>query len=575
MQAGLGTTNSSGTFTYQKSGPDSALFTSWDALAGNLSGQLFFTSPTAGCYYNTNSSGTQSGTFTMVDGAPIFLGHAKISPDAARAGSVYFAADGNPVSLSVTNQSGQVWTLSVPADALLMPVTITMTPSAGVDASQSLFPILASVQLDPDGTQFVDPPTLTVTAPGPLNTHATLLMGGHDGRDLCLVPTTNQAGVFSMPVWHFSSTSVGNPSDSQWQNLVNQAQNAYNSLVDAVNSVINKASRQHPPLPPNVTMTCKDDGQSGISQFVYSMESSLDILVSQLRAVTVLIAALGSGEAVLENQLLQAYDDGPVQELVNTYQGDPLKFFSVASVVNAIAARGGPALPPAISPALKHWAKDTYDFYLFKLTEQHDYTMIQIFPKVFDRVSLAAPGVVAPGKYITDFNNAQVFSVTLDIDMAGAITEETESMAGGFTTVQSLAFPLHASGTMNYDAGFGPTGSGYALVLPESYPLQVDLLSIDACQNKQLTFAIDRFGAGSETWSSMGHAVTIPGYLQTYAPAAFNGNVIKGGSNDGWYSFTAHLQNRNETAVEDSFSQTAGASGEQVTIHVTIEHTPQ
>ena len=155
----------------------------------------------------------------MGEGAEEFLGNIKYTPDLARAGSLYFPADGTTATLSVTNAGGWVWTLTFPADALITPREITMTPFASVDSGDALLPITTGVQLEPDGIQFSDGVTLTVTPSVALGSHASLMMAGDNGSAIYFVQTTNQMNNYSTVLFHFTSGGATDPSDQQVNNI--------------------------------------------------------------------------------------------------------------------------------------------------------------------------------------------------------------------------------------------------------------------------------------------------------------------------------------------------------------------
>ena len=183
--AGTGATNGSGTYSYTVTGPNTAAISYQDSDSGaTCEEQLFFTSVDAGCFYTTNAAtaGFQSGSFTLDTGPVLFLGNVHFTPDTARGTSGYFPADGTPVSLSVTDAAGYVWSLNVPGDALLEPATLSMTPAAAVNTNQSVLPISSGVQLGPDGIVFCDGVTLTLKAPAGAG-RARDVDGGRGRRD--------------------------------------------------------------------------------------------------------------------------------------------------------------------------------------------------------------------------------------------------------------------------------------------------------------------------------------------------------------------------------------------------------
>jgi hypothetical protein len=235
--AGTGATNGSGSYTYTVSGPNTAAISYHDSVSGAVCNeQLFFTSVDAGYFYTTNTAaaGFQSGSFTLETGPALFLGNVHFTPDTARGASVYFPADGTPVSLSVTDAAGYVWSLNFPGDALLEPATLSMTPAAAVDTNQSVLPISSGVQLGPEGIVFCDGVTLTLTAPAALGAYATLMMGAGDGTGLNLVQTATQANTYSTTLFHFSSGWMSDPDASSMQNLIDQAIADYSEALTRI-----------------------------------------------------------------------------------------------------------------------------------------------------------------------------------------------------------------------------------------------------------------------------------------------------------------------------------------------------
>ena len=65
IAAGPGVTNSTGTYTFTKTSPDTVQITATDSLAGTLKEKLYFTSPNTGYFFITNATGWQSGKFTL------------------------------------------------------------------------------------------------------------------------------------------------------------------------------------------------------------------------------------------------------------------------------------------------------------------------------------------------------------------------------------------------------------------------------------------------------------------------------------------------------------------------------
>src|SRR5581483_9934945 len=118
ISGAVGATNDSGTYTYTKIGPDTAVLAYSGAKVGSISQKLVFTSASSGRFYSTNGAAFQFGAFTMANGPVVFLVNFSYTADSARGASSLFPANGTPATISVTNSVGDIWTLNIPADAL-------------------------------------------------------------------------------------------------------------------------------------------------------------------------------------------------------------------------------------------------------------------------------------------------------------------------------------------------------------------------------------------------------------------------------------------------------------------------
>ena len=103
---------------------------------------------------------------TLNPQAPADLGSISYTLDTARKASAAFdPTSGNSLNLAAKDANGYVWMLIIPAGALPTAKTITMTPFATMDTSQSVARIVSGVQLEPDGLYFADGVLLTVRPP--------------------------------------------------------------------------------------------------------------------------------------------------------------------------------------------------------------------------------------------------------------------------------------------------------------------------------------------------------------------------------------------------------------------------
>ncbi len=403
---GPGVASSSGTYAYVQLGPDDGMISCQDSLAGVVNSQIVLTSPQSGYFYTTNSSGFQSGTFTMAEGSVEFLGNVTFTPDAAKAQSLAFAADGSPASLSVTNGAGWVWMLNFPADALIVPRTITMTPFASVNDSNSLLPVTAGVQLEPDGIQFNDGVTLTVTPPSPLGSHATLLMAAVDGSGIYFVQTTNQANTYSTTLFHFSSAEATDPSEQQWNNFANTVlpkleadyQNAVNQLSALERLVV------QPPEPPDYDWKCDPNDNAAQDAQIDAYQTNL--FAKETAAIQRVISLgiqlrlysdpMGDNAISVSRQLIETAMYRKVDTLFSQYSGDPKKMRAVSCIAINVSSQdmlfSGDGRQDWIQETLS-WGSRVVDYYFGELRDEHLYSKALVVFQVEQSMALLGADV--------------------------------------------------------------------------------------------------------------------------------------------------------------------------------------
>ncbi|APW39880.1 hypothetical protein RD110_23935 [Rhodoferax koreense] len=107
----------------------------------------------------TGASGA-AGTTLTVDASPL---RATLAADTARSVTQTVSPTGGTVT--ATGADGTVFTLTVPADAMVQAIDITMTPLSSVSVPGLATGAGYGVQLGPEGASFLDFVTLTITPP--------------------------------------------------------------------------------------------------------------------------------------------------------------------------------------------------------------------------------------------------------------------------------------------------------------------------------------------------------------------------------------------------------------------------
>ena len=479
LVAGPGTSGGSGTYHYTTADTNRGLLTYTDAGGGGqFNALLVFNSPGSGYFYltNTTSSGYEAGTFTLANGPVDFLGNVKFTPETARACSLTFPADGSVGYLSVTNAAGWVWSLNIPGDALTEPQTITMTPFSKADSSQSLLPITNGVTLEPDGLQFCEGVTLTVVPPAPLGAHASLLMAGNDGADLCLFETASQSASLSTTLLHFTSGGVTDPSASEWAAYVAshlpKAQAAYAQATNEVQSLLPRATNQPPP-PPDYIWRCSLNDPVAIQQidaYIGRIFTNETKAIKRLRSTAKQLAALGqdpgSAPTNLVKKLIETDEFGQVNNLMARYyttnvadldstldpNGNSQKFMALYKLTSSVSAmdkayggKGNTNWPTLF----KNWSKAIRDGCIRQVRDDHYYTMAQA-AQTLDTFRTTVMNVPFDpnGSFMQKL--AKVLLFKLDLDMNFTFTDwDSEGVTDDYITEE-------AKGTASLPATLSP-----------------------------------------------------------------------------------------------------------------------
>ncbi|MHB8519710.1 MAG: autotransporter outer membrane beta-barrel domain-containing protein [Limisphaerales bacterium] len=589
---GPGTTNSSGTYAYAKTGPQSGMITLTAGQGGGtLRQQVVFTSIASGFYYTSSSTsaGFQAGTFTMADGAVEFLGNLKSVPDTARAASLLFPADGNVASFSVTNANGYIWTLSFPKDALLTPQTITMTPFASIDSSSAMLPATSGVLLEPDGIQFNAGVTLTVSVPTTAGAHASLMMGGQDGSAIYFVQTTNQARSYSTTLFHFTSGGLSDPTDQQWQDFLNnhlaEARAAYNQAKSDAKAL--ERPVVVPPEPPDYELTCDPKGNpaadrliDAYQQTVFAKEAdAIRRMLGAARALALMDQDPGDEPLVLARELIETAVYRKVDSLFSHYSSNPKKFNAVVQVALGVmredALLGGQERSDWWDK-ITSWAYRVRTYYFDKLRNEHDYSMVKILISVQAQINLLVGGNNDDAQFFSNLEKAMTFKLTLNISFtfSGPTANDYLEAQGDvpLTPDPQFILPMQGNGSINYLTGSGSGTGGSGTLQPgQSFPENVQVTSFDACRAMTTDIVLDRFGLDAETWIVDGNSFDLtPGLLGSGCAAAFSGH-----KNNNGYSFTLPLRNRQAEAVNQIVEQQSPDGMIDAKVKFVLEHTPK
>ena len=158
-------------------------------------------------------------------------------------------------TMTATADDGTTYELTIPADALLGPQQITMTPVAAVPDLPLSDGLVAGVQLEPHGLMLLKPAELTISRPaeagglGPL-AQQTAFLFHEDGADFHLYPmaapeVSDSRNTVRLSLTHFSTPGIGSGTASDRGSVAERVPSRTLAQAEAAISDILRRERQN------------------------------------------------------------------------------------------------------------------------------------------------------------------------------------------------------------------------------------------------------------------------------------------------------------------------------------------
>jgi hypothetical protein len=165
----------------------------------------------------SRSSGPgRPGIFTTPVADPAAI---QVQPDSERTAWAILSDDGG--TLTATAEDGTRFALTIPRKALLGPEQITLTPVSSLTGLPAGASPVAAAELGPDGLLLLQPATLEITPPKPVDRQISFpLAWSSDGQDLHLHPLMPGSGGIRFQVSHFSGFAIASGSDAAMNEIL-------------------------------------------------------------------------------------------------------------------------------------------------------------------------------------------------------------------------------------------------------------------------------------------------------------------------------------------------------------------
>ena len=504
------------------------------------------------------------------------LGSISYTLDTARQVSQTFDfLTGGDIVLTTADANGYGWMLSIPADALFLNETITMTPFATLDASQSEAKLISGVQLEPDGLQFTDVVRLSVTAPSDKPGVGLIFSMNQDGSNVAFAPTTNTSDgkTAIAEIWHFSSAGTDNADhggNDTRESLQERAYADFLAALDAADEFIKNPPR--PPEAPRISMFCRGTQHNPELEEAYEYmrdftdpyrEAGAVIMAAEknmilrdvateadhARAFNVLVTIM----QIAENNLLelgkQYEKDKPPDSLIPLIRAALQVEYMLGMINGDVELKLFPYV-------IQDWAVTLRDYYLNELKTKHDY---RAWPGVFTLEYEVA--LLGGTDRFQELMETMTFEVILDTSFDGTWYSSGNLYATGnvVQTADVMGLKLETSGIdfwgnlnnlqLKVKTGTftNPTGT---YPVPSPYNGQVWLKNFDACVTKSFDVVISGFSGIEDVKGN-----------RNVAGAASRAALKQYWWEGGFFMFTVPMRNLNPTLGDQTFTG-SGSAGE-------------
>lgn len=527
------------------------------------------------------------------------LGSITFTIDSSYQTSGEFSPGGTDLELSLTDEAGLTWTLTLPAGALDMRETITMTALRDVRSDNISGSMVGGVLLEPDGLRLIEPATLAVTGGG-LDGKALFLGGSHDGTDVNFaLPDMTGTGSAAV-IQHFSSYTIIDSEDPKITELREQERQHYKELAKQGRELL-KNTNIHVPRPPSIPLYCpKDEAEAkerekALNLFASEFRKPESVLLEQLMASQTSLSLVGvAPDFTLEVRLLER-EIKKVNLLIKEY-GNQAEYVNAITLVGFTVAREILLIGPRdhagameVVQLLGRMSERVIDELLKELREEHEYRNIGPILDMSRRAALVGVSTIPLDDLYARMEPILQFQMKLNWTM-GIEGESRYELQGEFP-MRYLAKDMKLGSL---------TGSGKAEMISakfevdedwyvESAPFHVEALitRFDACEGKAY-LTINRFYPDVEnhfTLDSDGEVSEIgPMPLMQIAwEALYEDRKGTGyswyadGEVQDYYNFEFQLRNRDVTAVYDMI-ETIDAGPDAILmgwLSAELTHTPK
>jgi len=526
------------------------------------------------------------------------LGKASFTVDKEKTASLQYTADGKEKSISVKDDSGFEWTLSIPGNSLINEEEITITPLDNIEVDAMPGSKLHVIMLEPDGLDFLKCAAISVKKPGE-SIKGVLLTGKHDGSELVFCPVDAYDGGIKAPIEHFSTVVYVPDNDPSTDKLKEKAKKQYDEAVEAAKELLKRPITVPPP--PSISFECMNDQKiAKAMEYAELVTREEEEIVNRLLSadkVMFMVSDNYKSDFSLAIKVMERMD-AKVRTLIRQYEPDPEKLLAVYHA----AYRAWRPLRFFTNDDKYEmvyfisWTEKARKHYLDKFTKEHEY---KAFGAAFtlDKYSSTLGGY----SNLDEIFKTLVFKLTVEtvlnvpgylITVKGEGTLRALEMTDDYVEkgLNPILYP--SIDETLFVQGIGTLGYRYdgadpdLTILPEEFPVKMQVRKWKPCESNKINILIESLGSDDETHvyeTTSGKISYNDPIVNDFAEGFFeeertevafidpSGTII----GTDMFNFEVDLRDGTALAAVKTIDRKQPETEARIMVHLQLEHTPE
>lgn len=515
------------------------------------------------------------------------LGNVAFTVDKGRTASLQCPADGKEKSISVKDDSGVEWTLSIPGNGLIKEEEISITPLNNIEVDTLPGSKLHGLMLKPDGLDFLKCLTISIKKSGE-SIKGMVLTAKHDGSELVLCPVDAYDGGVKAPLEHFSTLFFLPNSDPAIAELKEKAKAQYDEAVEAAEELLKKSITV--PAPPSISFECMNDQKIARAKEYAELvpkeeEEVLGRLLSADRSISLLSGE--DSDFSLAIRILNRMK-AKVSKIIRQYEPDPEKLLAVFHAAVRVWRQydfltgDGPQISTFLG-----WAENARKYYMDRLIKDHEYKAFGAALEL-DRMC----DVLGGSGNLQQIISALTFKLTVEtvldvpgynITVKGEGTLKAVSESDTIYSMYDKTLFVQGTGTLGYIYN----GQDKDLTIkPEEFPVKIQVRNWNPCESNTIDILIESLGSDDEEHAydlADGKVSYNDPIVNDFAEGFFEEEIteVPFGLPEGgviavqMINFNADLRNGQATAAVETIDRKQPGTEARILVHLQLEHTPE